>query len=538
MKHMQVIYLIVRPMSTLAFVILTLLGMPMQAIATPLGPIHTQDTHAELMTHVLTAEIALTRNQPELALKEYLEATRMSTDPAIAQQTTLLAIQLEKPKEAIESATLWARKAPDNLQAQLVASTLLIGISSNDALPFLDRAIEIAPEDTDKQLASIQSRLSEQSRKQLGEALRTVAKNRPKDAYAHLIAAHQAAYQEDIENANTWVDSALELSPQLTKAIELKARLIRFTDNTDVHALNYLLQKITDNPKNSELRLFYANALLDANRSEEAVEQLNHITEDKEFGGQALLLLAEYHFKNKQLNKASDELLKAVSFKDTEETAHYLLGQLLEHQHKTKAAIEQYTAVTKGPDHISAFIKAATLLSEQKNYEEAIALLHSGTPESLEEEKQLILTELDVLMNSNQLENAMTLADNVLSKIPNDIDMRFKHSLLATQLNRLNVAEMDLKIILQINPNHVQALSALGILLGNQQNREREAIGYLSRALELEPNNPESLDMIGWLYYKTGDIQQAIVNLKKAYQQSPNAKIAAHLDEVLKKQSH
>ena len=494
-------------------------------------------TKSDAITAVLTAEIALTRHQPAVALAEYLKASQMTKDPLLAQQATLLAIQLEKPKEAIESATLWAQNAKDNLQAQLVATTLLIGVSVNDALPFLTRAIDISPEDTDRQLAGIQGRLSEISRKQLGIALQTIAKQKPKNAYAHLIAAHSAAQEEDIKPATFWVDSALKLDPFLTKAIELKARLIRFSDTSDVNALRYLSEKISKNPNDAELRLFYGNALMDANRFEEATAQLEQITKNHNFGGQALLLLGEYHLKINQFDTALAELLQAVQFTDTKETAHYLLAQLYEQKHNTKEAIQHYSEVTGGENHISAFIRAATLLSENNDYLRGIELLHNSTPGSLEEEKQLILTELDILITNKQLDTAMTLADMVMPKIPNDIAMRLKHSFLAEKLNQPEVAEADLKAILKIDPNHTQALHTLGLLLSTQEHREQEAIQYLTRALELEPNNPTYLDNLGWLYFKIGDTQKALANLKKAHAQSSDANIEAHLGEVLKKQS-
>lgn len=532
-KHTQSLKKSLRVLSTL-LILMASLPMPVRA----LPEVSESKNHTALMTHLLTAEIALTRKQPDRALQEYLAAIRMTEDPSVAQQATLLAIQLEKPKEAIESAVLWAQYDPNNLQAQLVAATLLISVSRSEALPFLTHAIEIAPAETDQQLSSIQSRLSDASRKQLRSAVQTIARNRTNDPYAQLIAAHQAAQEEDIQDATFWVDSALNLSPKLTKAIELKARLIRYVNDSDTQALNYLDQKISQNPSDSELRLFYANALLDVKRFKEAVEQLSTITEDKIFGGQALLLLGEYHLGIQQPNKAQEELLKAITFIDAEDTAHYLLGQLFEQQRKTKSAIEHYSEVTKGSDHIPAFIKAATLLSAEQNYNEALELLHAANPISIEEEKQLILTELDILVASNQLETAMTLADNVLLKIPQDIDMRLKHSAIAEKMNQPHIAEIDLKAILQIDPKQVQALSALGLLLSKQKDREQEAIEYLTRALELDPNNPEYLDNIGWLYYKMGDTQKALVHIKKAYDQDPNDKIATHLGEVLKKPSH
>ena len=59
-----------------------------------------------------------------------------------------------------------------------------------------------------------------------------------------------------------------------------------------------------------------------------------------------------------------------------------------------------------------------------------------------------------------------------------------------------------------------------------------EAKGYIERALQLDPNNPATIDSLGCLY-RLGRHEQAISYLQKALKLMPNDEIAAHLGEVL-----
>jgi len=125
------------------------------------------------------------------------------------------------------------------------------------------------------------------------------------------------------------------------------------------------------------------------------------------------------------------------------------------------------------------------------------------------------------------------LLNDTLKKSPHDLDLLYARSLVADHLNQIAQAEKDLKTILTIQPDHLNALNALGFILVNKTKRFDEAKGYLAKALQLSPHNASVLDSMGWLYYKTGDYQKSLATLQKAASIMPNADIAAHLGEVL-----
>jgi tetratricopeptide (TPR) repeat protein len=489
--------------------------------------------HTEVLYMLLVSEIALSRQQPELALQNYLKMAEMTHDPAIAEQATQLAINLQAPVEAAISAKLWANTATDNLQAQLIAMTLSIGQSIEEATPYLIRAIDLNPNQADQYLLEIQTRLSDASAKKLTEALNQLAAQRPKNPYVNMAAAQSAALQGDTKNANHLVDIALTLNPNLTSALELKARLIRYVADSDTSALKFLSEKVQAFPENHELRLFYSSALIDSGKTEEAKRQLLTLTKDKPSSGQALVLLSEIYLKENNTSIAIETLKKALDFPETKDAAQFLLGEAEENLGNNQAAIRWYADIQPGSYQIQAIVRAVALLKKQKAYKEAIYLLHSSSPNTLEEQKQLIITEIDLLNMSESSEEAMELANEVLPKLPNDPDILYSHAMTATKLKKWEVAEDDLKKILKQNPNNANALNALGYTLASNKNRLTEALYYLNQALAIAPNNPIFMDNIGWIYYRLGDMQQATTYLKKANKLSEDGDIAAHLGEVL-----
>ena len=61
----------------------------------------------------------------------------------------------------------------------------------------------------------------------------------------------------------------------------------------------------------------------------------------------------------------------------------------------------------------------------------------------------------------------------------------------------------------------------------------KEALKYISRALELLPDDPAIIDSMGWIQYRLGNYNEALKHLTRAYDLNDDAEIAAHLGEVL-----
>ncbi len=86
---------------------------------------------------------------------------------------------------------------------------------------------------------------------------------------------------------------------------------------------------------------------------------------------------------------------------------------------------------------------------------------------------------------------------------------------------------------LRIDPDNSTALNSLGFILADGSIKLDAALGYCKRAVAQNPQNPAYLDSLGWVYFKMGRFDEAMVCLKKAMEKSEgNEEIAHHLEQV------
>ena len=100
-------------------------------------------------------------------------------------------------------------------------------------------------------------------------------------------------------------------------------------------------------------------------------------------------------------------------------------------------------------------------------------------------------------------------------------------------VERFDVLETNLRTLIKERPNHAHAYNALGYSFADRNMRLDEARTLIERALQLAPNDAFIVDSMGWVLYRQGDTQGAVVQLRRAWSLRPDAEIGAHLGEVL-----
>ena len=495
-------------------------------------------THINNIYKFLLADIAIYRNEPSIAI-DNLQQLLTVNDPQIAQILTEYAIELEDYKLSILAVKQWAELDPNNFKAQIIAVTMLLEDSPILVEKFLKQAIQVDPEQVDSQLSNLLPKLLDPHKKLILKTLQNLATNNPNDPIIQLCLAQIAAQLNELNIANVATGAALKLKPDLTHAIFLQAKLIRAHAKSDVTALDYLKKQLVKFPKNEELRLFYANVLLDNNKTKETLIQLNSLlsSTNQNYILEANLLIAEIYLQKENLNleKAKIHLIKLMKIDENFATnkVAFLLGQIAEKQHDITTAVNRYTSIAEEPYHIIGYLRAAALLASDQKLTQAMEILNQAEPSTILEKKQLLLFKIELAIASKDLALAIASTNEGLQMLPNDVDFLYAHSIIASLNNQLVVAEKDLKKIISFQPNNHTALNALGYILANHTNRKQEALKYLQQALQLSPNDPVYMDSMGWLLYRMGKITDSLELLYKAYQIDEASNIATHLGEVL-----
>ncbi|GHV02525.1 hypothetical protein FACS189485_03160 [Spirochaetia bacterium] len=77
---------------------------------------------------------------------------------------------------------------------------------------------------------------------------------------------------------------------------------------------------------------------------------------------------------------------------------------------------------------------------------------------------------------------------------------------------------------LEMDENNTTAMNCLGYILSDTNMDLVRGLRLCRKAVDLKPQNPAYVDSLGWTYFKSGDVAEARVWLRRALDMAPNEK--------------
>lgn len=481
---------------------------------------------------LLSAELAGQRNRLDIALDNYVTQAINTQDPGISERAFRIAEYLGADQAALDTSLIWAKNAPDDLEAQRAAAIQLARNGRyDDSIVYMEKVLQAKGDTHFDFLALSASESDPETRSGMLKSFNSLLARHPDNGQLIFGKALLMQQDGDAEGALKLLENnppqAGEVAPVL-----LRARILQSLNRGD-EALPLLKKSIQQYPQDKRLALTYARALVEQNRMDEAKAQFASLVQQYPEDDELRFSLALVCLEGKAWDEAEGYLQTLIERDSHVDAAHLNLGRIAEERNDPQGALIEYAQVGPGNDYLPAQLRQADILISHGRGTEASTKLAAARDEQPDYAIQLFLIEAETLSANNQTNRAWDVLQQALKQYPDDLNLLYSRAMLAEKRNDLPQLEKDLRAIIAREPDNAMALNALGYTLSDRTTRYAEAKALIQQAYDINPDDPAVLDSLGWVNYRLGNLNEAERLLRQALDRFPDQEVAAHLGEVL-----
>lgn len=336
---------------------------------------------------------------------------------------------------------------------------------------------------------------------------------RPDLAPLHLQLGMTLARMNDTHGAQESLVRALELQPDLTRARYILGILYLDQDEDEMAADQFRIL-LEAEPNNTRAREYLAGTAARRGRIDEAAVELGRIVAGAD-------VEARHYIQYFYLLLAAERYQEAIEVVPPD--AAPLFGTLLRAVAR-KGQGEPYEGLVESLDEVESDVDVECqeylndllyLFGEDQTGAVFIDLLKAFQAEGIPSRTvgQLLGR---VLIGLDRFDEAEGVLLEVIQTYGAD---KWTHFYLATiyeERDQFRPAEKHLKACLALDPQDPEVLNFLGYMYADQNTNLREAERLLKQALEYDPENGFYLDSLGWIYYQRGKSERAIELIRRA----------------------
>ena len=495
----------------------------------PLTP--TESLTSDNLSHLLIGEFSLQRGDSETATQRLLAAAQSTQDLDTAKRATYLAQFSQNPHLLQQTSLLWSQLSPqDPLPWQYMAQAASLMGQFNQATLALEQELKRGGGAGLPYIASLSINDTVATQANLQTTLLSWLDTYPNHKQLLLALALLAQHSEQFETAIIYTSKALAQDTHYLQAQVVYGELLLASQQTEAADtyLSQFTQPLNKAPRH--LITLHAQVLTLMADYEQAYEYFNELAtrypEDPSYSYSAGLLAYENH----QYALVYGHLQHLIELDSDNHSAYYYMGLSALHEDLPAQAVGYLQQVSKGPDRLNALTLLLDLDSPEA--QQRIPYFDQLRHQNQDLAADIFTLEAQYLQDIGDTDTALASYQAALQLYPNHIHLLYNYALLAQSSHQFDTTELMLQRIIKLEPDHTNALNALGYAYADRGVKLAEAEVLIRKALAHEPNNAAIIDSLGWVSYRLGHLRQSLTLLTKAYDIMPAAEIAAHLGAV------
>lgn len=253
-------------------------------------------------------------------------------------------------------------------------------------------------------------------------------------------------------------------------------------------------------PHHQATRIALAEALIQADRHAEAIEVLEEVERAHPDDLRTVLRLGFLEFESGDYESARRRFERALALNPGQHEVDYFLGVTLRRLNRPDDAIAAFERVPEGHERFAeARTQIAGVYERRGDYERAIAEVERARAHG--EARPLDLYVASLRSRAGDFEGALSFLKGLLDAAPDDAELLYNIGVIHGEAKRTDEALRWMEKALEKQPDHAGALNYIGYTWAESGTNLDRAEEYISRALQIRPDDGYITDSLAWVYY-------------------------------------
>jgi tetratricopeptide (TPR) repeat protein len=488
--------------------------------------------------HYLKAQHLMLADDAAGAIQEYEAALR--EDPYSAAMELELAILYQRQGE-VKKALAHVEKAlkldPKMQEAYFLLAGLHVGLNQlEEAIQEYERILVLDPENREARLFLATLYAQQHRYPKAIRTIREILRLEPRSVVGYYYLGRFHLEIDQVAEAKKEFYRVLSMEPKFVPAIfDLAVAMER--EKQYSRAIAMYRRVLRYQPNNARAWANIGRVLLILNRYGDAQKAFQKVKALEKNDAAAQFNIGLICLEQKLAEDAIKELRPLLTNPRYQDRARYYIAMALEEKGDRRAACREYRLVDRASEQfIPARLRLAYLhflLGEKAQARRVLDYLQKLAPNR----EEIYLTESYFFEEENLWDLAINALKGGLTKVDRPAEIYFRLAVLYEKTNNREESIKNIKKVLELNPDNADAQNFLGYSYAETGAHLDEAEELVKAALRAKPESGHIIDSLGWVYYKKGQYDKAVVELERAHKIMPeDGTVAEHLGDAYAQQ--
>lgn len=491
------------------------------------------DAHKAPSAWLADGDAALERNELPEAARAYRRAAEASDDESIAEQATRMAFDHSQMREAALAAERWLALNPTSEQARRYAGVAALELHRLDEAEahFAELVANAYISPAAGFLALLPLVADHGTAPDVTELFRRLVARHPEVAEAHHALGSAALRSDNFALALYSARRATELARYWVPAQMLLARAT-IASGDEAAGFEIARELVMAPESDVAVHLEYALMLAAVGREEEARAMLVPYAAGPTVIPGAVRTLGVLDFERGDLDAATRRFEDLLSTGSQSYEALYFLGSIADRRGDTERALRYFTRVAGGDFALAAQGRVARILAGQSGLDAGLRHLEDFARGHPQRGPDVVATRAGLATALGEPARALAILDAGLAQYPDSLALRMARVFAHERAGNGEAAIRELRKLQRERPGDATVQNALGYTLADGNRDLDEARDLIAAALAQTPDKAAVLDSMGWVLFRQGRADDALVYLQRARQLGSDPEIDLHIGEV------